>query len=57
MVLPVSTCGVLIRGLLLAVPTVETVEQPSSAVYSLCAPHNSAWEVEITTYRKLQDRA
>lgn len=31
----------------------KTVEQPSSAVYS----HNSAWEVEITPYRKLQDKA
>lgn len=35
----------------------KTVEQPSSAIYSLCAPHNSAWEVEITPYRKLQDKA
>ena len=46
-VLPVSTCGVLVRGL----PWL-LYEQLSSNSCSLCAPHNSAWVVQITPYSK-----
>lgn len=55
MVLPVSTCGVLVRGLLLAALAVVG----AASLYQLfthCAPHNSAWEVQIIPYGKLVTR-
>lgn len=49
--LPVSTCGVLVRGLLLAAQAVV-------GTASLCAPHNSAWEVSSPpTAKSRQDIA